>query len=454
MEEEKKKILSDNLRSLLFKFSLPSITGMVITALYNFVDTIFVGKGVGPDAIAGLTIVLPVMIFIIAIGLITGIGAASIVSRSLGGGEKEKALIAAGNSLVLNVGLSIPIIAVFYVFMDRILGFLGASQEIIPYSRDYLSVMLFGFAFFSLSIAGNNLIRAEGKPRASMYAMLIGAVLNIILDPIFIFIFRMGVRGAAIATVISQVTSMIYILAFFLSKSSIYHLRWYAFRPRRAVVREILAIGFPSFLMEIIGSILFLVFIKVVRNYGGDLYIAVTGIGIRIVDLIFMPILGISQGFAPIAGFNFGAGLYGRVKSILKEALIWTSVVASAGFIIMVLFPQLLISIFSSDPELIRIGKTPLRLIAMFAPIWSVPILSGTFFQAIGKAAPAMLITISRDLLIFIPAVIIFPMFFGLIGVWISWPFTDFCSFIISGSFLLWEIKIINRKIELQTKEA
>lgn len=450
MEEQKKQILNENLRPLLFKYSLPSVIGMIIVALYNFVDTIFVGKGVGTDAIAGLTIVLPILIFIIAIGLLTGIGSASIVSRSLGKGDKERALITAGNSFIINMILNIIVVTVFYFFKEEILQFLGASPAILPYANDYLSIMLFGFIFFSLSINSNNLIRAEGKPRASMYAMVIGAVLNIILDPIFIFVLKMGVRGAAIATVISQISSLVFIIIYFRSRASIYHFKGEVFKPNRSVMREILAIGFPSFLMEIIGSILFMVFIKVVKIYGGDTYIAITGIGIRIIDLIFMPILGISHGFAPIVGFNYGAKLYGRVKGVLKEGLIWTSIIAFTGFIFMVAFPQVLISIFSNDPELIANGITPLRLIALFAPLWSVPILGGTFFQAIGRATPALIINLSRELFIFIPAVIVLPMFFGLLGVWISWPFTDFFSVLITGTFLLREIRIINRMSKLE----
>ena len=450
MEEQKKQILNGNLRSLLFKFSMPSVIGMVIVALYNFVDTIFVGNAVGTDAIAGLTIVLPILIFIIAIGLLTGIGSASIVSRSLGKGDKERALKAAGNSFIINMILNIVFIAAFYFFMDEILQFLGASPAILPYANDYLSIMLFGFIFFSLSINSNNLIRAEGKPRASMYAMLIGAVLNIILDPIFIFVLKMGVRGAAIATVISQISSLVFIIIYFRSKASIYHFKGEVFRPNKSVMREILTVGFPSFLMEIIGSILFMVFIKVVRVYGGDSYIAITGIGIRIIDMIFMPILGISHGFAPIVGFNYGAKLYGRVKGALKEGLIWTSAIAFIGFIFMVAFPQVLISIFTDDPELIANGITPLRLIALFAPLWSIPILGGTFFQAIGRATPALIINLSRNLLIFIPAVIVLPMLFGLLGVWISWPFTDFFTVLITGVFLLREVKRISKMSELK----
>ncbi len=449
MEKQKKQILNENLRPLLFKFSVPSITGMVIIALYNFVDTLFVGRAVGPDAIAGLTIVLPVLIFIIAIGLLTGVGAASVVSRSLGKGDKEKAIIAGGDSFILNTIFNIVTIIPIYFFSEEILRFLGASSEVLPYARDYLEVMLFGFLFLSFSINGSSLIRAEGKPRASMYEMILGAVTNVILDYFFVMVFGWGVKGAAIATVISHIISTIYFVVFFMSSKSIFKIKLNIFRIRKSISREILSLGFSSFLMQVVGSVAFLLFIRVVRQYGGDVYIAITGIGIRIIDLIFMPILGISQGFSPIVGFNYGAKLYPRVKKVLSEAFIWTSVIASIGFIIMVIFPESLLRIFTSDINVIESGAGPLRLIAMLAPLWSFPILGSTFFQAIGKARPALFITLCRDLFFFIPAIFILPVFFNLLGVWISWPVTDFCCFFITAILLIKEIRIINRNTEM-----
>ncbi len=449
MEKQKKQILSENLRLLLFKFSAPTITGMVIIALYNFVDTLFVGNIVGPDAIAGLTIVLPVIIFIVAIGLLTGVGAASVVSRSLGKGGREKAVTAGGDSIVLNTIVNIITIVPIYIFSEDILRFLGASSEVLPYARDYLNIMLLGFVFLSFSVNGTNLIRSEGKPRASMYEMIIGSILNIILDYLFIVIFGWGVKGAAIATVISHISSAAYIFIFFMSRSSIFHIKLKMFKINKSISREILAIGVPSFLMEIIGSVMFLLFIRIVRQYGGDVYIAITGIGIRIIDLIFMPLLGIGQGFSPIVGFNYGAKLYSRVKKVLKEAFIWTSVITLFGFIIMVIFPESLISIFTSDISVIEKGVVPLRLIAMLAPLWSFPILGSTFFQAIGKARPSLIITLSRDLFFFIPAIFILPRLFDLWGVWVSWPVTDFCCFFITAIFLIKEIRVINRNIEI-----
>jgi putative MATE family efflux protein len=448
MEEQKKQILSENLRVLLFKFSLPTIIGMVIIALYNFVDAIFVGNVVGPDAIAGLTLVLPVNIFIVALGLLTGIGAASIVSRSLGKGDIERAVVAGGDSIVLNTILNVITVIPIYIFSEKILIFLGASSNILPYARDYLNIMLLGFVFLSFSVNGSNLIRAEGKPRASMYEMLIGSILNIILDYLFIVVFGWGVKGAAIATVISHIASSVYIFAFFISRNSIFNIKLKMFKINKFISRRILIIGIPSFLMEIVGCVMFLLFIRFVRQYGGDVYITITGIGIRIIDLIFMPILGISQGLSPLIGFNYGAKLYPRVKKVLGEAFIWTSVVTVIGFIIMVIFPESLISIFTSDTSVIEKGAFPLRLIAMFAPLWSFPILGGTFFQAIGKPRPSLVINLSRDLLFFIPAIIVLPRLFGLIGVWTSWPFTDISSFIITTIFLVREIRVINRDIE------
>lgn len=453
MEKQKKQILNEDLRLLLFKFSAPTITGMVIVALYNFVDTLFVGNIVGPDAIAGLTVVLPVMIFIIAIGLLTGVGAASIVSRSLGKGDKPRAITAGGDSIIINTILNIAVIIPIYIFSEDILKFLGASSEVLPYARDYMNIMLLGFIFLSFSINGSNLIRAEGRPRASMYEMLIGSILNIILDYLFIVVFGWGVKGAALGTVISHIASAVYIFVFFMSRSSIFHLRFKMFKVNKAISSEIIRLGIPSFLMEIVGSVVFLLFIRFVGRYGGDVYITITGIGIRIIDLIFMPLLGISQGFSPIVGFNYGAKLYRRVKKVLREAFIWTSVVTVSGFIVMVIFPETLIGIFTSDADVIQKGAMPLRLIAMLAPLWSFPILGSAFFQAIGKPRPSLVITLSRDLFFFIPAIFILPLFFDLWGVWASWPVTDFFCFLITAVFLAKEIKIINQSLEIEKEK-
>ncbi len=451
MDEERKHILKDNLRVLLLKFSYPAVIGMVISALYNFVDAIFVGNGVGPIAIAALTIVLPIQIIMMAIGFMIGVGSASIISRSLGANDKDNAIITAGNGILLNLILSAMVMIPTYIFMDELLMFFGASKDVLPYAKDYTQIILFGFVFFSFGICSNIIIRAEGKPRAAMYPIIIGAVMNIILDPIFIFVFKMGVRGAAIATIISQIVVSIYIIIYFMSGRSIFSFKLKIFKLKGKVIKNILVIGFPSFLMASMDSIIFIVFNRAVLYYGSDLYIAVVGIGIRIFDLTFMPVLGISHGFSTIVSFNYGAKLYSRVKKVFSEAVVWTTVIASVAFIILMFFPGVLLSLFSNDSELIASGITPLRIIVILFPTLGITIIGGSFFQAIGKALPATIITVSRQLLFLLPAIFILPLFFDLNGVWLSWPVSDFLAFLVTGIFVLREVSIINKSLETET---
>ena len=260
MEKQRELILTGNLRSLLFKFSTPAIVGMLVSALYNMVDTLFVGRGVGALAITALTIVMPIQLMIIAVGVMIGIGSASVISRALGAGDRKKALNAAGNGIVLTLAFSAIMMIPAYLFIDNILYFFGASTETFPLAKDYMMIILIGFLSFSFSITGNNLIRAEGKPRTAMYTMLIGAVSNIMLDAVFIFGFNMGVRGAAIATIISQVLSAVFVILFFNSSRSIYNFNIGLFKLNRMLSREIIAIGFPSFALQVVGSAIFIIF--------------------------------------------------------------------------------------------------------------------------------------------------------------------------------------------------
>ena len=450
MEKERHQILNDNLRILLFKFSYPSIVALVFGALYNMVDTIFVGKGVGPLAIAGLTIVLPIQIIMWAIGFMIGVGSGSIISRALGAGNRQIAVNVAGNAIIINLVLSIALMVPSYLFLDKMLPFFGASAEVLPYARDYASIVLMGFVFYSFDAMSRIIIRAEGKPRAAMYPTILGAVLNMILDPIFIFVFKMGVRGAAIATVISQVIAVIYILIYFMSGKSIFRFKVSHFKISGKLIWETLKIGKPSFLMATIDSFIILLFNKAVIKYGSDMYIAVVGIGIRIIDLTLMPIIGITQGFSTIVGFNYGAKLYKRVKKILWESTIWDTVISTTVFLILMIFPVQLLGFFSKDIEFLKIGITPIRIIIAFFPALGFQFVGGTFFQAIGKALPATIITLSRQVLFFIPAILIFPLFWGLTGVLFTWPFSDFMDIIVCAIFIILEMRIINRAMKSQ----
>ncbi|MDD5658678.1 MAG: MATE family efflux transporter [Actinomycetota bacterium] len=443
--EERELILNGNLRKLLFKFSMPATVGLVVSALYNVVDTLYVGHGVGPLAIAGLAIVLPIQILMFAVGMMIGVGSGSIISRSLGRNDKNKAILTSGNGIILNAFFSIIIMIPCYIFLDKILLFLGASKDVIFFSRDYAGIILLGFIFQSFDVAGNNIIRAEGKPRASMYVLILGAVLNIILDPLFIFVFNMGVRGAAIATVLSQFCSTLYILLYFNYGKSTFKLNLNMFKIKINVINEIIKIGFPSFLMTIVDSVIFILFNKAIVKYGNDMYIAVLGISIRIMDITIMPIIGIAQGFSTITGFNYGAKKYSRVRFILKESLIWTTVISALSFILIFGFPKLMLSIFSTDQDLISIGIIPIRIITAFYITLGVQFIGGSFFQAIGKPIPSMILNLSRQVIFMIPAIIILPLYFKLMGVWFSLPLSDLLSTLMILFFIIYELRVIKK---------
>ncbi len=444
MKSKRELLLNGNITSLLFKFSAPAIIGMAAAALYNIVDTIFVGRGVGSIAIAALSIVLPIQLFMLGIGTMIGVGSASIISRALGRNRKDIAQDIFENSLVLNIFFSVFFTAILYLFMNKFLVFLGASDRVLPYAREYANIVMAGFIFFSFSVCSNNLIRAEGNPRASMYVMSVGAVINIILDPIFIFTMGLGIKGAAIATVISQVISSIYVIFYILFGKSIFKLRLSISKIKFSIMKEILVIGFPSFIRASMASIITLVFNKLLLFYGSDLYIAIMGIGLRMLSLIQMPLIGITQGFSTIVGFNYGAKLYPRVKKVLGIAVIWSIIIAGTGFLVMMIFPRAIISLFSHDADLINKGINILRIVIIFLPLVGVQILGGGLFQAIGKATPALILTISRQVLFLVPAALLLPLIFGLNGVWLAVPVADFLSIAVTIIWIYREMKNLN----------
>ena len=445
MKSKREFLLKGNISKVLLRFSAPATVAMAVGALYNIVDTIFVGRGVGPLAIAALSIALPIQMVIMALGLMIGVGSASVISRALGRNRKDIARNAFGNGVALNLILGTLCMAVSYLFIDKVLIFFGASSQVLPYARDYTYIILLGFIFFSFSLGSNNYIRAEGNPRAAMYPMVIGAVVNIMLDPLFIFVFKMGIRGAAIATVISQVVSCIYIISYFYFGKSILRLSFSMFKLKSGVVKEILSIGFPSFLRTTVAGIIVLIFNRLLFYYGGDLYIAIMGIGLRILSFIQMPIVGITQGFSTVVGFNYGAKQYGRVKKVLGVAILWTVIIAGTGFLVMMITPRLVLRLFSDDAALIEEGVSILRIVVILLPFIGIQMLGGGFFQAIGKAVPALLLTISRQILFLIPAVLLLPVFLGLNGIWIAVPVADFLSISVTAIWVFKETRTFGR---------
>lgn len=453
MEEQRKQILNGSIKPLLFRFSTPAIVGMLVSALYNMVDTLFVGRGVGPLAIAALTVVMPMQLIMMAVGIMIGVGSASVISRALGAGEKEKALKTASNGVVLNLIISVALMIPAYIFIDKILYFFGASVDTYQYAKDYVIIILIGFISFSFAIMANNLIRAEGKPRAAMYSMLIGAVSNTILDPIFIFSFKMGVQGAAIATILSQLISAVFVICFFASSKSIYKLNLKSFKPDALISKEILLIGLPSFGMQVAGSAVFLFFNRSILHYGNDMYLAILGIGLRILNFIEMPIIGIAQGFSTLASFNFGARHYERIKKVFKEAVLWSVIVAGTGFILLMAIPGRILGIFTSDSSLINLGIMPMRIIISMLPFVGFQILGGSLFQAIGKTIPSLIIILSRQLLLLLPAILMLPLFFGLTGIWLSVPISNFISILVTGVFVFRQAKKFDEMIKLRELE-
>jgi len=438
-------LLEGNLNSLLFKFSIPAMVAMVVNALYSVTGMIFVGRGVGAIAITALSIILPVQLIMMALGVMVGVGVSSIISRALGKGNKEDAISALGNGIILGLALDAVFMVLGYVFTDKLLYFFGASVNVMPYARDYIRIILLGLVFITFSLSSADIIRAEGNPKYGMYSMIVGAACNIALDPILIFVFKLGVRGAAISTVIAQFISTVYIIIYFMSKKSIFRLNISMFKIKIKIMKEIFFVGVPSFIRQAASGIIVLVFNKVLAFYGSDLHIAIMGVGLRLLALIQMPLLGITQGFATIVGFNYGGKLYGRVKKVLRLAIIWVVVIAGFGFIVMMIFPGAVIHLFTSDREFIAKGVFPLRAVIIFLPLIGIQMLGGGMFQAIGKTLPALVITISRQILFLIPAVIILPIFLGVDGVWLSVPLADFLSLIVTGIWIFKENRVFDR---------
>lgn len=454
MNSERKKILEGNLSGLLIKFAGPGILGLLAGFLYVIVDTIFVGRGVGPLAITALSITLPVMLAMMAVGLMIGTGSASIISRALGKMNIKRAVNTMGNGVVINILLNAVFIALGYVFMDKLLIFFGASPETLPLAREYLVVVLPGFLLLSFLIATNDFVRAEGKPRAAMYFIATGSFLNIVIDPIFIFGLGMGIKGAAVATIISQSISTVLILYFYMSGRSIYKFNLSMFKINFKIIKEILIIGCPNLFMMTIASVVILIFNRSLRLYGNDLHIAILGIAYRIIGLIQIPIIGISQSFATISSFNYGAKLYKRVKKVLGIAILWTTLISFVAFIPMMFFPRYFLGIFSDDFLLINTGIVPVRILIIFFPFVGMHMVSASFFQSLGKAAQSLIIITTKQFLFLIPAIYILPNFFGLSGVWMAMPVADFLSITIAGILIFYEFRIFNKEASEQAMET
>lgn len=448
--DHKKTFESDSIGKLLLKMSIPATIGMIVNALYNLVDTIFVGQGVGPMGIAGLTIGLPIQMLIGALGMTFGTGAASIISRRLGEKRPDEAAKTAVNAFVLAFISSLSIMILGEIFIDPLLIAFGATDTILPYANEYMQVILLGSFFLSFSMVGNNISRAEGQPKIAMLTMIIGAGMNIILDPIFIFGLGMGIRGAAIATVISQFFSFTFIMRFMISGKSHLPLKWSYVKLDTAIAKEINTLGLPTMVRQGGMSALALVINNVLRYYGGDFGIATYGMMNRLFMFTLMPIFGIVHGYQPIAGYSFGAKLVDRLKEVNQKAMMTTSFMSFIGFMVLQFGAELLIRMFTSDETLVQMAVPALRISSSALFLLGLQVIGSTYFMSVGKAFPAFFLSLSRQFIFLIPLVLILPRFFGLNGVWYALPLADVLSVIVTMTWF--SISWRKTKIELSAE--
>ena len=428
---------TEKISKLLFKFSIPAITGMMINALYNVVDRIYIGNSpdIGTDGIAGITVGFPIMIVFLALGGLFGVGGATNFSINLGRKNYTEAENYLGNTFSLLILAGVLFAIIVRINLETILLFFGASEAILPYAMEYMKIIAFGAPFHIVSIGMNHFIRADGNPKLAMYTMFLGAGTNIILDPIFIYGFKMGMAGAALATIISQFFSFLWVTSYFIGKHSRNKLKIEYLRLKSNLTGKITTLGLPGFSLQLATSALNAILNKNLVFYGGD--IAVSGMGVinSIQTLLIMPIIGLNQGVQPIISYNYGAKNYERVKDAAKLAIKAATIIVSFGFIITRLFPVQLISLFNRNTELIKFGKSAIFAWFLCFPVVGFQIVGSNFFQAIGRPKSAMLLTLTRQLILLTPAIIIFPRLWGVEGILYAAPFADFLSFLLTATF-------------------
>ena len=431
---------TQKISKLLIKQAVPATIGILVMSLNMIVDTIFVGQWIGVLAIAAITVVLPIAFLISSIGMGIGIGGSSIISRALGANNPEKAFLTFGNQICLTVILAILFVVLGNVFSVPILNLFGAKGEILPIASEYFGVIIYGVPFLAFAMMGNPTIRAEGKPKFAMYAMMVPSVLNILLDILFIKYFNWGMYGAGLATSIAYASCGLYILYFFLSSKSELQIIPKNFKLDFKIVQEIAKLGGVSIVRQGAISILMIVLNYSLYTYGGEISIAVFGIINRVMMFALSPVLGVSQGFLPVAGFNIGAKKNDRVKETIKKSIYFGSILGTLIFIGIVIFKEQIIWIFTNDATLLE--KTPNAMLVVFlvTPIVTMQLIGSAYFQAAGKAMPALLLTLLKQGIFLIPLAYFLPIYYGIDGVWWSFPIADTLATIITVLVLKREV--------------
>ena len=432
---------TESIGKLLMQYAVPAIIAMTASSLYNMVDSIFIGHGVGTMALSALALTFPLMNLGAAFGALVGVGAATLISVKLGQKDYDTAQRVLGNVFVLNILLGLAFTVIVFPFLNPILYFFGGSDETVEYARQFMEIILLGNVVTHLYLGLNAVLRASGHPKQAMYATIATVAINTILAPIFIFMFDWGIRGAAIATVSAQVIALLWQLKQFNNANELLHFRRGIFRLKRKIVFDSLAIGMSPFLMNLAACLIVILINQGLKKYGGDLAIGAFGIVNRLVFIVVMIVMGLNQGMQPIAGYNFGAKLYDRVNKVLKLTIIYATCVTTFGFLVGMLAPNLVVGIFTSDAELTELSATGLRITVMFFPIIGFQMVTSNFFQSIGMAGKAIFLSLTRQMLILLPCLLILPHFFGVAGVGYSMPVSDLLASLIALVMLVYQFR-------------
>ena len=437
---------TERIGKLLVQYSIPAIIGMTITSLYNIIDSIFIGHGVGPMGIAGLAITFPLMNLVVAFCTMVSAGGSTISSIRLGQKDLDGATEVLGNTLMFCLVNAFIFGSVSFIFLDDILRFFGASNDTLPYARDFMQVILLGTPVTYTMIGLNNIMRATGYPKKAMLTSMVTVVCNIILAPIFIFQFDWGIRGAATATVISQFIGMVWVVSHFFKQDSTVHFEGKVWKMKRRIVGNIFAIGMSPFLMNVCACVIVIIINNSLQNHGGDMAIGAYGIINRLLTLYVMIVLGLTMGMQPIVGYNYGAQKIDRVKQTLRLGIISGVVITSSGFIICEFFPHAVSALFTDSDELIDLAVDGIRLAVLMFPFVGAQIVIGNFFQSIGKAKISIFLSLTRQLLYLLPCLLLFPNWWGLEGIWISMPVSDALAFITAVVSLMIYIKKVSKQ--------
>ena len=432
---------TETIGKLLIKQAVPASIGILVMSLNILVDTIFVGHWIGSQAIAAINVVLPVSFFIAALGMSIGIGGSSIISRALGAKEVPKALKTFGNQITMTLVLTVLLVFFGLFYIDTLIPAFGGKGTIFEPAKIYYRIVLYGVPFLALSMMGNTVIRAEGKPKFAMYAMMIPSVSNLLLDVLFINVMDLGMMGAAWATTGSYILCFTFIFWFFISKNSEMKISLPHFRLQKSIVSEISNLGLVTLSRQAIVSITYLLMNNILFDFGGETSVTSYAIVSRMLMFALFPIFGITQGFVPIAGYNYGAHNYDRVKQTIRIAITYSIGMASIIFVLLIGFPELITRMFTTDPMVIEKTPTAMRWVFAATPIIAIQLIGSAYFQAVGKAVPALLLTLSRQGFFFIPLIFILPLWYGELGVWMAFPVSDVLSTLVTAFILYREVK-------------